>query len=229
MKQEGRIQRESLGSEGYLFKMARESLSEEVTVKLRWGKNIIERGTDKCTLRPQGRGELGNQRSRAKASVVRCPDRGEARQNAVREVGVGAHLIIPSGFFPTTHPPQIIFFKSAKEDKNFFLCIWRWVLLSSLDWWACGLHHFPLHPQALVILSVLGPGGYGGDGGQSRLTQISLKWIALRQPSILGERWPPPQLAFQSHAKAPRLFQLPIRSVSFYGWVLSHCVNITQP
>lgn len=35
MKQEGRIERESLGSEGYLFNMAREILSEEVTVKLR--------------------------------------------------------------------------------------------------------------------------------------------------------------------------------------------------
>ena len=195
--------------------MAKESLSEEVTVNLRWGKNILERGIDKCTLRPQGRGELGSQRSRAKASVVGCPDCGRrGRMQSVR------------GFCPTPHP-QIIFFKSAKEDKNCFLCIWRRVLLSSLDWWAHGLPHFPLHPQSLVNLSVLGPGGCGGDRGQPRLTQIRLKWIALRQPSILDERWPPPQLAFQSHAKAPRLFQLPICSVSFHGWVLSHCANIT--
>lgn len=63
-----------------LYKVVKECLSEKVIVKLRWGKNILERETDKCKA-------LCCQKHRTKVNAVGFTENGEGRQDEVSEVG----------------------------------------------------------------------------------------------------------------------------------------------
>ena len=160
MKQGGRIQRESPGSEGYLFKMARESLSEEVTVKLRWGKNMLERGIDKVHIKAPRQGRAGESEVQGKGQCgwVSWPWGGEEGCSQRGGRGDTSHKtlrVLPH--YPPTPPKN--FFKSAKEDEDSFLCIWRWVLLPSLDWWSCGFT--PLFPSPAGLGNPLCAGPWG--------------------------------------------------------------------
>ena len=113
------IQRESPGSEGYLFKMARESLSEEVIVKLRWGKNILERGIDKVHIKAPRQGRDGESEVQGKGQCgwVYWPWGGEEGCSQRGGRGDTSHktLRVLPHYLPT---PQKIFLSQQKRTKT---------------------------------------------------------------------------------------------------------------